>query len=91
MPFTPSWPSVQVALRNPLGQLVDGRLLGGRLVDQLIFHVGDVDDPRDGEALEDQVSLDGIKDDGADGVPDVARLVYRSGRTGKCPPCPGAR
>ena len=60
-----------------LGQRLHGGPLLGGGVDQLVVHVGDVHDPGDVETLVDEVSLDRVKNDRADHVPDVRRFVDR--------------
>src|SRR5262249_24371515 len=57
----------------------DGGVLFLSLNDQLVVHVGDVDDERDLVAAIRQVALDGVEDDRANHVAEVAGLV--DGRT----------
>ncbi len=61
--------------RDALGEFGDGGFLLGSLDDQLVVHVGDVDDERDLIVEVRQIALDGVEDDGADHVADVAGFV----------------
>ena len=69
--------AVEIVPGHRFGQVLDGRpvLLG--LDDQLVVHVGDVDDPGDLVAEIDEVALDRVEDDRADHVADVALRVDR--------------
>src|SRR2546427_3556684 len=60
-----------------LGQLRHSRVLFLRLHDQLVVHIGDVDDKRHLIAKVGQIALDSVEDDRTDHVADVARLVDR--------------
>ena len=61
--------------RHPLGQFLDRRAEFLGADDELVVHVGDVDDEGDLIAEIGQIALDRVEDDGADHVADVARLV----------------
>ena len=69
--------AVEVIGRHALGQLLDGRAQFPGADDQLVVHVGDVDDQRDLVAEIGQVALDRVEDDRPDHVADVAGLVDR--------------
>jgi hypothetical protein len=60
-----------------LRELLNGSVFLFCRVDQLVLDVGDVDDPGDLVSLEHEISLDRVKDDRADHVPDVRRFVDR--------------
>ena len=63
--------------RDALGQLRHGRLEFPGLDDELVVNVGDVDDEGDRVAGIDEIAFDGIEDDGADHVAQMAGLVDR--------------
>ena len=67
----------EILSRHLLSQLGhrDAALLG--FMNQLVVDIGNIDDPANLETVVDQVSLDGVKNDGADHVPDVTWLVDR--------------
>ena len=64
-----------VLRRMLLGQRLHGRVLLGRGVDELVFNIGDIDDPLDVVTFVLAVALDGIEHDRADHVTDVRRLI----------------
>ena len=59
-----------------------------RLLDQLVVHVGDVDDPRDVVAGVDQVSLDRVEDHRTHHVADVGSVVHGRAAQVDVRPCP---
>src|SRR5205085_1980195 len=64
--------AVEVVAGHALGQVLHGRAQLPGAHDQLVVHVGDVDDPADLVAEVGQVALDGVEDDRADHVAEVA-------------------
>ena len=63
---------VHVVALDLSGEGVDGCALDAGAVDDLVVHVGDVDDHGHVVAAEREVALDGVEDDGSDAVTDVA-------------------
>src|SRR5262249_11853985 len=66
---------VEVVRGHALGQVLHGRVQLPRPDNQLVVHVGDVDDEGDLVAQVGEVALDRVEDDRTDHVPDVAGLV----------------